>query len=93
MFHLSIHALDPKGFKRGLKIDKVVEARVVDGEQCFAVKWIGCDDIDVIPAKVAKMRIPQEVIKYYEERCAWKAPNHPTARQQDLNATKKLSCD
>merc|ERR1711925_45355 len=50
-----------KGFARGLVAEKII----------FLIKWKGTEETDFVNAKEAKLKIPQIVIEFYEEKLNW----------------------
>merc|ERR1711970_1653396 len=60
-----------KGFARGLQAEKIIGIRKEPEKMFFLIKWKGSDETDFVNAKEAKLKIPQIVIEFYEEKLNW----------------------
>lgn len=59
------------GFDRGLQAEKILGATDTSGSLMFLVSWKNSKRTELVPAKVANVKCPQLVIKFYEERLTW----------------------
>ena len=60
-----------RGFGRGLTAEKIIGIKKEPEKLFFLVKWKGTEDTDFVEAREAKMKIPQIVIEFYEEKLNW----------------------
>jgi chromobox protein 1 len=58
----------PAGFARGLEAEAVLGATDASGELCYLIKWNGCKELDLVPAREANKKCPQVVISFYESK-------------------------
>merc|ERR1712025_172785 len=60
-----------KGFARGLQAEKIIGIRKEPEKMFFLIKWKGSEETDFVNAKEAKLKTPQIVIEFYEEKLNW----------------------
>ena len=60
-----------RGFGRGLSAEKIIGIRKETDKLFFLIKWKGSEDTDFVDSREAKMKIPQTVIEFYEEKLNW----------------------
>ncbi|CAO1343007.1 unnamed protein product [Diamesa hyperborea] len=58
-------------FEIGLEPDKIIGATEVNKELAFLVQWKNSNKAQLIPSKLARIKCPQLVIDFYEQRLTW----------------------
>ena len=59
------------GFERGLEAETILGATEEGGQIMFLIKWKDLHSFDLVYASEANLKIPQQVIKFYESKLAW----------------------
>jgi len=74
------------GFDRGLEAEEILGATETSGIVHFLIKWKGVNDAELVPSKVANIKIPQMVIAFYEARLTWSS--NKSSDEQEPEAEK-----
>lgn len=60
------------GFDKGYQAQSILGATdTAGGELHFLISWANTNEAELVPARIANLKIPQMVIKFYEERLIW----------------------
>lgn len=69
------HAIDqssPRGFERGLAIDRILHASYGEDDKLyFFLKWQGINDAEMVDADELEKNAPYELCRWYRERLFW----------------------
>jgi hypothetical protein len=60
------------GFDKGLVAERVLGATETKGVIMLLIKWQGINGCELIPARIANLKCPQQVIQFYEQNAKWK---------------------
>ncbi|UJR27231.1 hypothetical protein I4U23_008527 [Adineta vaga] len=71
------------GYGRGLEIEKILGATDVYGELMFLIKWQATDKPELVPSRIANIKSPQHVIRFYEDRLTWANTDENTSIHQE----------
>jgi len=77
----------PTGVGRGLKPERVIGATDNGVELVFLMKWQDSDLADLVSNKEARIRCPQVLLDFYEERINWLEPG----REESNDVSERLS--
>ncbi|GLH14534.1 Heterochromatin protein 1 [Gryllus bimaculatus] len=55
------------------EVEKIVGVTDDNGELEFGIKFKGNEALELVPARVANLEYPQQIIAYYEERLVWES--------------------
>ncbi|XP_065053325.1 chromobox protein homolog 1-like isoform X2 [Rhopilema esculentum] len=79
------------GFDKGYKAQSILGATdSAGGELHFLISWANSSDAELIPSKIANVKIPQMVIKFYEDRLIWTNANSENAAGSSKSPTAAL---
>lgn len=73
------------GFDRGMEAEEILGATETNGEVHFLIKWKGVNDAELVPSKIANIKIPQMVIAFYEARLTWSNTNSKSSDDADMD--------
>lgn len=71
------------GFDKGMEAEEILGATETSGEVHFLIKWKGVNDAELVPSKIANVKIPQMVIAFYEARLTWSTTNNKSADETE----------
>jgi len=71
------------GFDRGMIAEEILGATETSGEVHFLIKWKNVNDAELVPSKVANVKIPQMVIAFYEARLTWSSNSNKSSDETD----------
>ncbi|XP_058828353.1 heterochromatin protein 1-like [Topomyia yanbarensis] len=68
---MEVDSSNRDGFAKGFVADSILGITMENGQLFFLIKWIGVDEVEMVPSKVARLHIPTKVIDFYEDRIIW----------------------
>lgn len=77
------------GFDKGLEAEEILGATETSGEVHFLIKWKGMNDAELVPSKIANVKIPQMVIAFYEARLTWSAVSGKSSDETEDQETEE----
>jgi len=71
------------GFDKGMEAEEILGATETSGEVHFLIKWKGVNDAELVPSKIANVKIPQMVIAFYEARLTWSTTSNKSSDETE----------
>ncbi|XP_037951045.1 heterochromatin protein 1-like [Teleopsis dalmanni] len=68
---MSFQANELNGFDKGLVAEKILGASEVNGSLTFLIQFKGSKQAEMVLSEIVNEKVPQMVIKFYEERLSW----------------------
>jgi len=81
------------GFDKGMEAEEILGATESSAEVHFLIKWKGVNDAELVPSKIANVKIPQMVIAFYEARLTWSTSNNKNSEENEETEEEKLNSD
>lgn len=84
---------NPRGFYRGLPLEKIVGIQESGGKQLVVIKWRGMAFTEGVEIKEVRKKMPYKLIDFLTERLVWTdQPEGPGETEQSQPSTTNNDC-